>query len=250
MFFEISPYNVSMFNKTDKETIVNNSLSLALNYQGNQIRTAGTRENPLFCAKDVCDILGIKNTSQALLKVDKDAIRISYTIDGIGRTQPYSFVTESGVYELTFKSRKKEALAFQRWVTNEVLPSIRKTGSYSVQPPTTLDLFNLSLAVFNEHQERIGMLEIKQIDLVKKVEQLEQSTQDIVYYTVTAFQKLKKITLNTSETLRLGCRTSKLCKEQKVSIGTAPHQRWGTVNTYPLEFLELAYEELFGEQKK
>ena len=77
LFFEISPYNVSMFNKTDKETIVNNSLSLALNYQGNQIRTAGTRENPLFCAKDVCDILGIKNTSQALLKVDKDAIRIS-----------------------------------------------------------------------------------------------------------------------------------------------------------------------------
>ena len=58
-----------MFNKTDQETIVKNSLSLALNYKGTNVRMAGTPERPLFCAKDVCSSLGLKNTSEAIQKI-------------------------------------------------------------------------------------------------------------------------------------------------------------------------------------
>lgn len=100
------------------------------------VRTQLTDDGePLFCAKDICVILGYINPRKALA----DHVDSNYdvtkrdVIDGLGRTQQMSFVTESGLYSLIFGSKLESAKEFKRWVTSEVLPSIRKTGKYEAQ---------------------------------------------------------------------------------------------------------------------
>src|SRR5690242_19893801 len=98
-----------------------------------KIRTFGTPDNPSFVASDVCRALGLENVSQALVGMDKDDITENDVIDSIGRKQAFKCVTEAGLYQLIFKSNKVEAQQFKRWVTREVLPQLRKTGSYSAK---------------------------------------------------------------------------------------------------------------------
>jgi len=90
--------------------------------------------NPLFILADVCRVLGMSNPTMAAQRLDEDALSTTEVIDSMGRTQSATAITEPGLYEIIFQSRKPEAKAFRRWVTGEVLPSIRKTGSYSLQP--------------------------------------------------------------------------------------------------------------------
>lgn len=84
---------------------------------------------PWFVAKDVCDILGIDNPSQAVGRLDDDESGITSTYTTAGPREMLT-VNESGVYSLVFTSRKPEAKRFRKWVTSEVLPEIRKTGGY------------------------------------------------------------------------------------------------------------------------
>lgn len=99
-----------------------------------KVRIFGTKENPLFVAKDVCDVLGLTNVSKASksLKDSQKGITSSHTLGG---EQNLLYVTESGLYRLIFKSRKPEAEAFCDWICEEVLPSIRKNGFYGNIPP-------------------------------------------------------------------------------------------------------------------
>lgn len=86
-----------------------------------------------FVAKDVCSNLGIEHHRDALTRLDDDE-RGSVLLDTLGGIQQMSAVNESGLYSLVFQSRKPGAKKFRKWVTMEVLPSIRKTGGYSVRP--------------------------------------------------------------------------------------------------------------------
>lgn len=95
-----------------------------------QIRTAGTPDKPLFCLSDVCEALGL--TAKGVKQRLGDEVISNYPVyDSLGRQQVMLFVNEDGLYDVIFDSRKQEAKAFRKWVTSEVLPSIRKTGSYS-----------------------------------------------------------------------------------------------------------------------
>lgn len=87
---------------------------------------------PYFNAQDTCLMLGLTNTSRAIFNLNKDDITTSNVIDSLGRNQEVYFISEQGLYDLIFKSKKQEAKEFQKWVTHEVLPSIRKTGQYSI----------------------------------------------------------------------------------------------------------------------
>lgn len=82
-----------------------------------------------FVAKDVCDVLEYSEVSNTLLKLDEDE-KGTKNIRTLGGTQSMSVVTEPGLFKLIFRSNKPIAKEFTRWVTHEVLPSIRKTGSY------------------------------------------------------------------------------------------------------------------------
>lgn len=95
---------------------------------------ADDKGDPLFCALDVCSALGHSNHRKALADlVDADDVTSGYIIDSKGRRQRTNFVNESGMYALIFGSRLQSAKDFKRWVTHDVLPSIRKTGRYEVQ---------------------------------------------------------------------------------------------------------------------
>ncbi len=97
-----------------------------------QIRTLGTSDNPLFCAVDVCNALGYSNGRDAISRhVDREDVVKCDCLTNRG-IQSMSFVNESGLYALIFGSKQERAKEFKSWVMREVLPSIRKTGSYSV----------------------------------------------------------------------------------------------------------------------
>ena len=83
---------------------------------------------PWFVAADVCRVLGLGNSSQAIAKLDDDEKSGVIISDPHGREQVTRFISESGLYALVLSSRKPEAKAFKRWITHEVIPSIRKTG--------------------------------------------------------------------------------------------------------------------------
>ena len=100
------------------------------------VRILGDKDNPLFCLKDVCEIL--EHTTPAKVKdsiikeFGDDLNQIHPIVDNLGRTQKATFITEPQLYFILMRSDKPKAKPFRQWVINEVLPTIRKTGSYSV----------------------------------------------------------------------------------------------------------------------
>lgn len=104
-------------------------------FQTSAIHVKLIDEQPHFLAKEVCSALGISNYRDAVSSLDEDESYVSVqpTRSGVKRHQ--LLVNESGLYGLIFQSRKKEARAFRKWVTSEVLPSIRKQGFYTSLKP-------------------------------------------------------------------------------------------------------------------
>ena len=100
-------------------------------FENQQVRFVGTAEKPEWVAQDVGIVLEIKNVRQILAKFDEDEKGVC-TIYTPGGNQEMLTITEPGLYRLIFKSRKSVAKKFQRWVFHEVLPAIRKTGSYTL----------------------------------------------------------------------------------------------------------------------
>ena len=108
-----------------------NNIQVFNNPQFGTVRTAGTADNPTFCLSDVCRILDLGNPSQVKARLGDGVISNEVIQDSLGRTQQANFVNEDGLYDVILDSRKPEAKAFRKWVTSEVLPSIRKHGMYA-----------------------------------------------------------------------------------------------------------------------
>lgn len=104
-------------------------------FQSHDIRTLQQGDTIMFLAADVCSILGVKNHRSALDRLDDDESTLILN-DTPGGPQKMCFVTEAGLYSLIMRSRKYEALPFVKWVTSEVLPSIRRTGAYALPNAT------------------------------------------------------------------------------------------------------------------
>lgn len=99
------------------------------NASNQQVRTVLIDNQPYFVAKDVCDALSIANNRDVLSRLDADEKGVSVLPTSSGK-QEMNLVNESGLYNLIFQSRKPEAKTFRKWVTSEVLPSIRQVGKY------------------------------------------------------------------------------------------------------------------------
>jgi prophage antirepressor-like protein len=106
-----------------------NELPKVFNYQNTEVRTVIKNNEPWFVAKDICDVLELENSRQALSRISDKHKGVSIN-DTLGGNQELAIIDEPGLYKLIFTSRKKEAEQFQDWVYEEVLPSIRKTGQY------------------------------------------------------------------------------------------------------------------------
>ena len=107
-----------------------NEIQVFNNPQFGAVRTAGTADNPMFCLADVCQAIGITNARNVKSRLDEEDVHLVDTPTN-GGTQQITFVTESGLYDVIIRSDSEQAKPFRKWVTSEVLPSIRKHGMYA-----------------------------------------------------------------------------------------------------------------------
>lgn len=142
------------------------------NFQDAQVRIVESEGQPLFVASDVCRVLEIGNPSDAIKRLDEDE-RTLVSIEGASNGLPVNAVNESGLYSLILGSRKPEAKAFKKWITSEVLPTIRKTGGYVANDDMfvamylpnaddqTKSMFKATLQAVRNANERIAIMQPK-----------------------------------------------------------------------------------------
>lgn len=106
------------------------------NFNSNEVRTVLIKNEPYFCLKDTCKALEIKNHKDVVTRLKKDGVVTTDLMDSLGRNQKATFVNESNLYKIIFRSHKEEAEIFQDWITSEVLPSLRKHGGYILNQET------------------------------------------------------------------------------------------------------------------
>lgn len=133
-----------------------NELQKVFDYQGKQVRTVVVNDEPWFVARDVCEVLEIDHTQTRRLDDDEKGLCLTQTLGG---EQELLCITESGLYSLVLGSRKPEAKQFKRWVTHEILPAIRKTGTYSAAVPQTLpEALRLAATAIEEKEKAVAQL--------------------------------------------------------------------------------------------
>lgn len=132
-------------------------------YQNSKVRTVDMDGEAWFVLKDVCEILGISNHKMTAQRLDEDEVSQTYLADSMGRQQSTTIINESGLYHVILRSDKPEAAPFRRWVTNDVLPAIRKTGSYNAPQLTRSQLLATALIAAHEELEEKD----KQIETMK-----------------------------------------------------------------------------------
>ena len=108
---------------------MNNEIQV-FNYNDREVRTIQKDGEPWFVLKDVCGILSLGTPARVAERLDADEVSLTHLIDSIGRKQETTIINESGLYNVILRSDKPEAKPFRKWVTSEVLPSIRKNGGY------------------------------------------------------------------------------------------------------------------------
>nr|DAH26489.1 MAG TPA: hypothetical protein [Caudoviricetes sp.] len=134
-------------------------LQIFSNSEFGEIRTITKDNEPMFCLADVCRILEIKNVSDCKSRLRQKGVVTTDTLTNGGK-QKMVFIDESNLYKTIFQSRKDSAERFTDWVTSEVLPSIRKTGSYN-KPMTTAEKIHLLAQGNEELNERVDKVEDK-----------------------------------------------------------------------------------------
>jgi hypothetical protein len=103
------------------------------NFDSAAVRVGGSAECPVFVAKDVCSALGIGHYGNVIADLEDYEKGYGLIVHTLGGKQSLATVTEAGLYSIIMRSRKPSAKLFRRWITTEVIPSIRKTGSYQIE---------------------------------------------------------------------------------------------------------------------
>lgn len=128
-----------------------NDLQIFNNEEFGEVRTAVVNDEPMFCLIDICKALEIKNATDVAKRLDED----ERTRLNLGRQGETNFITESGLYAVILRSDKPNAKKFRKWVTSEVLPSIRKTGGYEI-PKSTSGQIQLLAQGYTELEEAVN----------------------------------------------------------------------------------------------
>lgn len=172
-----------------------NELQVFTNSEYGEIRVMQKDNEAWFVAADVCKALEIGNPSQAVSRLDEDEKTTLISNEG----RQMNIISESGLYSLVLSSRKKEAKTFKRWVTHEVLPSIRKTGGYNSQQSDEYKAKRLEVMMINA-KARLMKEQNKRIELMIKNPEYTP-TEDLPpvvpkTYTATEVAKMLGVTAN------------------------------------------------------
>lgn len=135
-----------------------NELTVFQNPEFGEFRTAEVNGETWFCLLDACRPLGLRSTDvKNRLREDK-VVTINH-VNSIGKTQKMLFIDEGNLYRAIFQSHKPEAERFMDWVTEEVLPAIRKTGSYQAKPMSIAENLAAQAQLLVEQEKRIARIE-------------------------------------------------------------------------------------------
>lgn len=123
---------------------------MPFNFEGQNVRVIVDLDGePWWVAADVCAVLGLANVTEALSRLDRADISTTEVRSG-GQNRQMKIVNESGLWDLVLDSRKSEARRLRKWVTSEVLPALRKTGSYTLVPQSFAEALELAAAQARE----------------------------------------------------------------------------------------------------
>lgn len=213
-----------------------NELTIFNNEEFGEIRTVQINEDVWFVGKDVAQALGYAKPLNAIsAHVDEDDSLKRGLTDSLGREQETIFINESGVYALVFGSKLESAKRFKHWITSEVLPQIRKTGSYGVaKTPTEM------LILMAQEMDR----QAKAVSEVKEdVKRLESKIMTVPneYYTVAGYANLKGKRIDVTRANQIGRYAANLSRKWGYEIGHVSDARYGTVNSYHMDILRDAF---------
>lgn len=224
-----------------------NQIKIFNNPNFGEVRVAGTSDEPMFCLADVCKILDIKQFRKE--RLTDDVISNQPIIDSLGREQQALFVNEDGLFDVILDSRKPEAKQFRKWVTGEVLPSIRRSGGYIIaeakDTPEEIMARALMLAqhTLAKREERMRQLEAdnesKRVTINIQTEEIKKVAPKVNYYDDT-LQSVNTMT-TTQVAKELGMEANKLNEKLKTRgisykqsgqwLLRAPYSNWGMHST-------------------
>lgn len=218
-----------------------NALTVFDNNQFGAVRSVLIDGNPWFAAADVCRALDIGNSRQAVSRLDDDEKGVIST-DTPGGEQRMTFVNESGLYSLVLGSRKPEAREFKRWITHDVIPSIRKTGAYAMTlSPAEQLVAQVQLLV--QQEKRLAAVEGR----VKTVEaRLETRVENA--FSIAGYASLRGLNVDVNTANLLGKKAAALSREYGYPISTTPDPRFGKVNVYHTDILKIVFDEALGRK--
>lgn len=154
-----------------------NQIQIFSNQQFGEIRAVNFEGETWFVAADVCKALDLKDTSKTTERLDEDEL-IRIKIGSGGQLREMIAVNEAGLYSLILSSHKVEAKLFKRWITHEVLPTIRQTGNYSSnkKPKTPAELFLESAKILAEHEKQLLTIQKNQTQQKEQLKEIEEKT--------------------------------------------------------------------------
>lgn len=170
-----------------------NELQIFNNEEFGEIRTITKDNEPMFCLADVCKALEITHVTDVKKRMKKDGVGTAEVIDSMGRKQKATFINEANLYKVIFQSRKPSAEKFTDWVTDEVIPSIRKNGGYIANQE------NLT-----PEQIVANALVVAQNIITQKDKQIEEMTPKANYFDALVDKKLNTNIRDTAKELCVG----------------------------------------------
>lgn len=213
--------------------------------QFGNIRTTGNVDNPLFCLADVCKAVGL-TTNGVSRRLQDDVISNHPICDSLGRTQQAIFVNEDGLYDVILDSRKPEARSFRKWITSDVLPSIRKTGGYiATTQEDTPELImaralQVAQATIDRHKKQLEQANER---IALQGEQLKSQAPKVEYYdqvlqsegTMTTRQLAMSLGMTANTLNKKLCNAGIQFKQSGMYILHAPYSSYSltSVRSYP-----------------
>ena len=227
------------------------------------VRTSiGNGGEPLFCLKDVCDILEINNPSMVIRRIDDPylitievGVQTGIKANGEPAFQSVymNFINEAGLYQAIGQSRKPAAKRFMNWIFSEVIPSIRKTGSYSLEnddslTPTTKAIvahdrmLSAHSKILHTHSKEIKNMKIRQ----DEIENRQSSLIEIGYHAILRFAQYYGIDTTERDRQILGKKATAICNLRGIPMGQEPAGRF-IANTYPYPVLVEVFQEFVSD---
>jgi prophage antirepressor-like protein len=179
-------------------------------FQGNEIRITIINDEVFFVGKDVAEVLGYANTRDAILNHVWEEYREVASIDTLGGKQSMAVINEQGVLQLVMGSHKPEARKFQRWVLEDVLPSINKTGNYSKAPLTQMEITLQAcqaMVDLEQKQKRIQLQLVEQSEVLAEqsevISKIEERTQQ--FETPEGYETINEYLSTRSQAFTVSC---------------------------------------------